>query len=330
MRLALDAMGGDSAPQIVLEGAIEAARADQLPITLLGPEDVLEPLLASYAPLPPSLQLRHAPQVVAMDEHPTAAVRDKPNSSIGMGLEMVRSGQADAFVSAGNTGAIMAYATLRLGRLPGIERPAIGTVFPTVRGKSLLLDVGANADCKPSYLLQFAQMGVAYAQGALGVPDVRVALLNIGEEPTKGSQLAQEAYRLLQESGLNFIGNLEGNDLPHGLAEVIVTDGFTGNVVIKTAEGVSELLMASIRKALTSRFHYRLAASLLRPAFRAVARDMDYAEYGGAPLLGVKGVVIIAHGRSNARAIRRALAVARQAVESGLLEALSKAIASQP
>lgn len=330
MRLALDAMGGDSAPHVVLEGALEAARADQLPITLLGPEDVLEPLLAPYAPLPPSLELRHAPQVVAMDEHPTAAVRDKPNSSIGIGLEMVRSGQADAFVSAGNTGAIMAYATLRLGRLPGIERPALGIVFPTATGKSLLLDVGANADCKPSYLLQFAQMGATYAQGVLGVPDVRVALLNIGEEPTKGSQLAQEAYQLLQASDLNFVGNIEGEDLPRGLAEVIVTDGFTGNVAIKTAEGVAELLMASLREALTARLHYRLAAALLRPAFRAVARNLDYAEYGGAPLLGVKGVVIIAHGRSNARAIRRALSVARQAVESRLLEALSKAITGRP
>ena len=322
MRIALDAMGGDNAPHAIVEAAVETARKHQLGVALLGPQEVLEPLLVPYAPLPPSLTLRYAPEVVAMDEHPSAAVRGKKASSIAVGMELVKSGEADAFVSAGNTGAIMAYALLGLGRLPGIERPALGTVFSAKSGPCLLLDVGANADCKPSYLLQFARMGAAYMQGALGVSHVRVGLLNIGEEEGKGSQLAQEAYQLLKSGGIDFVGNVEGKDLPQGLAEVVVTDGFTGNVAIKVAEGVSEFLMSGLRDSLTSRWHYRLAAATLRPAFRGLARRLDYAEYGGAPLLGVRGVVIIGHGRSNARAIQRALLVARQAVEGAIIESI--------
>lgn len=241
-------------------------------------------------------------------------------------MGLVKSGAADAFVSAGNTGAVMAYGLLSLGRLPGVERPALSSVFPTLDGRCLILDVGANADCRPSHLLQFGIMGAAYMEGALGAPNPRVGLLSIGEEETKGNQLTLEAHQLLKQSGLNFIGNVEGKDIPKGLADVVVTDGFSGNVAIKVAEGVSEAVVALIRRAVTSRWYFKVAAAALRPAFRSVAKRMDYAEYGGAPLLGVKGVVIISHGRSNARAIERALEVAAQAVRGRVVETIARGV----
>jgi glycerol-3-phosphate acyltransferase PlsX len=329
MRLALDAMGGDHAPQVVVEAALRSARSASFDIALVGQPQVVEPLLAPHRPLPANLAFEPAPDVVAMDGHPGTAVRQHPQSSIGVGIGLVKAGAADAFVSAGNTGAVMAFAVLKLGRLPGVERPALGSVFPTERDRCLVLDAGANADCRASYLLQFALMGAAYMAGVYGVCNPRVGLLNIGEEPTKGNQLALEAHRLLRESGLNFIGNVEGRDVPRGAADVVVTDGFSGNVLIKTAEGVGEAAGNLIRQQVTARWHYKLAAAVLRPAFRAVARRMDYAEYGGAPLLGVPGVVIIGHGRSNARAIERGLAVAAQAVESGVVGTIARSIRGQ-
>ncbi len=319
-------MGGDFAPHVVLQGALAAAGTGAFDIVLVGPREVLEPLLAAHQPLPPNLHLEHAPDVVAMDDHPSAVVRRKPRSSIGVGMGLVKSGAADAFVSAGNTGAVMAYGLLSLGRLPGVERPALSSVFPTLDGRCLILDVGANADCRPSHLLQFGIMGAAYMEGALGAPNPRVGLLSIGEEETKGNQLTLEAHQLLKQSGLNFIGNVEGKDIPKGLADVVVTDGFSGNVAIKVAEGVSEAVVALIRRAVTSRWYFKVAAAALRPAFRSVAKRMDYAEYGGAPLLGVKGVVIISHGRSNARAIERALEVAAQAVRGRVVETIARGV----
>lgn len=315
MRIALDAMGGDHAPEVVIEGALQVTRTTDHQVILVGPEQTV----GSLIPNPPaSISVRHASEVVAMGEHPTAALREKKDSSIAVGIDLVRSGDADAFVSAGNTGAVMATATLALGRLPGVDRPALAIPFPTDRGVSLLLDVGANADAKAAYLVQFAQMGVAYARAVFGIPQPRVALLNIGEEPGKGSQLAKAAFDLLSTSGLDFAGNVEGKDLAKGVADVIVTDGFTGNVVIKVAEGVSEHLTSAIRQAVMSRWHYRLAGAILRPALRAMARRMDYSEFGGAPLLGVRGVVIIAHGRSDARAISNAVLAAARAAEHPL------------
>lgn len=315
MRIALDAMGGDRAPDVVVQGALQVTRSTDHEVILVGREQTIQSLLTN----PPSaLSVRHASEVITMDEPPTAALRVKRDSSIAVGIELVRSGDAQAFVSAGNTGAVMATATLALGRVPGVERPALAIPFLTDRGVSLLLDVGANADAKPSYLVQFAHMGVAYARGVFGAAQPRVALLNIGEEPGKGSQLAKEAFELLSTSGLDFVGNVEGKDLAKGLADVIVTDGFTGNVVIKVAEGVAENLTSGIRQAVLSRWHYRLAGAVLRPALRAMARRMDYSEYGGAPLLGVNGVVIIAHGRSDSRAIYNAVLAAARAAEHPL------------
>lgn len=325
MRIAVDAMGGDYAPGAVVAGAIDAARRLGLDIALTGPPAEIASLLEREAPLPRGVEAVAAPDIVGMDEHPADVVRRKPRSSIAVGLDLVKSREADAFVSAGNTGAVMAYAVLRLGRVSGVERPALGAVFPSAQGPVLVLDVGANADSRPSYLVQFAQMGVAYAERVLGVPAPRVGLLNIGEEEAKGSQLAQEAHRLLAASGLPFAGNVEGTDIPRGAVSVVVTDGFTGNVALKVAEGVSEFITGALRQEITSRPHYRLAALLLRPAFRALRQRLDYAEYGGAPLLGVNGVVIVAHGRSDARAIFSAIRAARDAVQGGLVDAIRDA-----
>jgi len=317
MRIALDAMGGDRAPEVVVRGAFEVARSTGLEVILVGVEDALRPLLAGA---PESVSYRQAPQVVAMDEPPSTALRRKPESSIAIGVQLVKSGEAGAFVSAGNTGAVLATALFTLGRSPGVERPALAVPFPTDRGVSLLLDAGANADVRPSHLVQFAHLGVTYAKDVLGIPSPRVALLNIGEEPGKGNQLAKEAFDLLTASDVDFAGNLEGKDLGRGLAEVIVTDGFTGNVAIKVAEGVAENLVSSLRTAILSRWRYRLAAAVLRPAFRAIARRLDYSEYGGAPLLGVQGTVIIAHGRSDERAIGNAILAAARAAQAGVRE----------
>ena len=315
-------MGGDFAPQVVLEGGLLAAREYDIPLILVGPRHVIEPFIAASGARHGSLEVCHAPEVVTMDEHPAGAIRQKPLSSIAVGLDLVKNGQADAFVSAGNTGAVMATALLRLGRLPGIERPALGAMLPTTSGRCLLLDVGANADCKPGYLLQFAHMGVAYMQ-AMGMSDVRVGLLNIGEEETKGNQLSLEAHQLLAKSGLHFLGNVEGKDLTRGAADVVVTDGFTGNVIIKTAEGLGEMVVQQIREVLTSKLQYKLAAALLLPAIKELARRFDYSESGGVPLLGVNGVVVIGHGRSNARAIQQAVLVASRAVEGNVVQAIS-------
>lgn len=322
MRIALDAMGGDYAPAETVKGALVAAAAG-LEIALVGPPASIEMELARYGRYPAGISVVPASQVIAMDEHPALAVRQKTDSSLSVGLRLVKSGEAAAFVSAGNTGAVMAAALFILGRIEGVERPALGGVLPSATNTPvLLLDIGANADCKPAWLLQFAQMGSAYLERTFQVRTPRVALLNIGEEEGKGNQLAREAHALLKRSGLNFIGNIEGKDIPRGLADVVVTDGFTGNVLLKTAEGVVDYVVAELRAAMTSRPHYKLAAAVLRPAFRRVARRLDYREYGGVPLLGVNGVVIIAHGRSNARAIASALRVAEQAVSGGMREAL--------
>jgi glycerol-3-phosphate acyltransferase PlsX len=258
-----------------------------------------------------------------MDESPAQSVRRKRDSSLMVGLELVKTDSAQAFVSAGNTGAVMAGALLTLGRIEGVDRPALGILLPSSAGPPVLvLDAGANADCRAEWLLQFAHMGSAFVAKTRRIPRPRVALLNIGEEESKGSQLALEAHALLKQSGLNFVGNVEGKDVPHGTADVVVTDGFTGNVVLKTSEGAAEFIFKEMQAGLTSKLHLKLAAALLRPALRKVARRIDFREYGGAPLLGVNGVVIIAHGRSNARAITSALRMAADAAESGVIEGL--------
>jgi glycerol-3-phosphate acyltransferase PlsX len=320
--IALDAMGGDNAPGEIVAGAVEAARDPGVRVALVGRPDDIAACLARHGPRPDTITIVPASEVIEMDERPAQAARQKKDSSIVAGLRLVKQGEADAFVSAGNTGAVMAAAIMYLGRIKGIERPTLAGLMPLSGKLTVFLDVGANADCKPAYLLQFAEMASAYMQRVWKVERPRVALLNIGEEETKGSTLAQEAYALLAKSGLNFIGNVEGRHVPTDVADVIVTDGFTGNVVVKTMEGMAEYIQGQMRAAIKSRPWYALAGLALMPAFNQMRKKLDYREYGAGPLLGVNGLVFIGHGRSDARAVVSALRVAREAAQSGMLEAL--------
>lgn len=328
MRIALDAMGGDHAPREVVRGAVESAREQDIEIVLVGKREAVEAELALCDHEGLNLSIVEASQVVEMGDHPAASVRQKRDSSIAVGMNLLKEGTVSALVSAGNSGAMMAAALLILGRMEEIERPAIGTVLPTSTGVTFLLDAGANVDCKPTYLAQFAHMGSIYMERVFGVERPRVGLLSVGEEETKGNQLVVEAHRLLKRSALNFIGNVEGRDIPKGMADVVVCDGFTGNVVLKAIEGLSEMLFEYLRQALTRQLHFKVAASILRPAFSAVRKQLDYTEYGGAPLLGVNGVVIIAHGRSDAKAIKNAARVAKQVVEQDMLAAMESGVSS--
>jgi len=322
-------MGGDHAPAVVVDGAIQAARALETEIVLVGQQAAVEAELHKYDTTGLPLTVVHASQVVEMDEHPAAAVKAKKDSSMVVGMDLVRHGEADAFVTAGNSGGALAAALFRLGRIRGVQRPALSTVFPsqTPQGHCFFLDVGANADCKPEYLLQFAIMGSVYAERILGVPQPRVAIVSNGEEVGKGNQLVQETVPLLQASGLNFVGNAEGKDIPWGIADVIVTDGFTGNVIVKLSEGVAKFITDTLKTEITSRTLSKVGALLAKPAFDMIKRRLDYREYGGAPLLGVDGVVIVAHGRSDAYAIKNAVLVAARTVENGVLEAIKHGIA---
>lgn len=326
IRIAVDAMGGDRAPAEVVQGAVMAASAYGLEIALVGDQDSIRADLTRLRADSLPLTIVHADQVVEMHEHPVAAVKAKKRSSIVVAMELAKSGEVDAVVSAGNSGAVTAAALFVLGRIGGIERPAISTILPTPKRNVMLLDIGANADCRPQYLLQFAIMGSLYVEKVLGAPNPTVALLSNGEEATKGNLLTQETYQLLQKTNLNFIGNIEGKDLPHGVADVVVTDGFVGNVTLKLSEGLSEVLLQMVREELNRDVVSRLAALAALPAFRRLKRRIDYTEVGGAPLLGVEGVCIVAHGRSNAKAISSAVRLASQAAEQDIVEVIRRGI----
>jgi len=324
IRIALDAAGGDRGAEEVLKAA--ALVAGRYDITLVGPRElVVSAARAVGVDLRP-FGLVDAPEIVGMGEHPSEAIRAKPRSSLAVGLELVAGNRADAFVSAGNSGAVVAGALLILGRIPGVDRPGVATHLPTFGGRIIIIDAGANADCRPHHLLQFGVMGSAYFSCTFGNPSPRVGLLNIGEEPTKGNLLTRRAYQLLSSSPLNFVGNVEGKDLPWDVADVVVADGFSGNVALKTAEGIGEMLFKAIQAKINQRWRYRLGGLLLAPAFRELLNRYDYAEYGGAPLLGVRGVVVLAHGRSNARALRGAIEMAAGAVRTGVTEAVARAV----
>jgi glycerol-3-phosphate acyltransferase PlsX len=326
MLVALDAMGGDFAPAEIVAGALLAHAELAINVALVGPREIVEAEVAKHGAAPSGIEVIHASQAIAMDEAPAQAVRSKRDASINVAMDLVKSGIAGACVSAGNTGAVMASALMTLGRIPGIERPALGTIAPYSERGILVLDVGANADVKPNYLIQFAQMGAVYAERVMGVPRPRVALLNIGSEQTKGSELVQEVYERLDRADLNFVGNIEGGDVHHNRADVIVTDGFTGNVAVKVTEGVADFIFRELRSALTSKLRYRLAALVLRPALLKMRDRMDPGTYGGVPLLGVNGVVTIAHGNSDARAIKNALRFAHEGATSGMLDSIRSAL----
>ena len=322
MIIALDAMGGDRAPSEPVRGAVIARRELGLQVALVGAPELLRDELARHGPVPSGIELVPASEAIGMDEPPVQAVRQKKDSSINVAMDLVKRGVASAVVSAGSTGAVMASALLNLGRVRGIERPAIGTMAPYNTKGILVLDVGANADCKPSYLVQFAQMGAVYMEKVVGMPRPRVGLMNIGEEPSKGNELTQEVYARLQQLDLNFVGNIEPDRIHRGVADVVVTDGFTGNVAVKAVEGMADFIFSQLKAGIMSRPQYRLAALVLRPVLLQMRRRMDYGEYGGAPLLGVNGVVIVAHGRADGQAIKNALRNAREAASSGMLDAL--------
>jgi len=318
--IALDAMGGDHAPGEIVLGAVQAAREYRIPVILVGQEERIRAELGRHDTAGLPLTILHCDDIIEMDEHPTDALRHKPRASLLVAIELVRDGRAAGAVSAGNSGAMMAGALFILKRLPGVERPALAALYPTQRGRCLLVDVGANTDCKPQYLVQFALMGSVYMEYIFGVKQPRIGLLANGEEETKGSRVVQTAHRLLKgvaaAGGLNFIGNVEGKDIPRGSADVIIMDGFVGNVALKLSEGLAEMLFSMLKEEITSSVLNRLAGVALRPALKRMYKRLDYEEYGGSPLLGVNGVAIIAHGRSKARAIKNALRVAYQAAES--------------
>lgn len=329
MKIVVDAMGGDQAPAVVVDGAVQAAREWDIEVILAGQRGPVQAELEKYNTAGLPLTLKHASEVIEMHEHPAAAVRTKKDNSMIVGMEMVKRREADAFFTAGNSGGALAAALFRLGRIRGIKRPALSTVFPsqTPHGFCFILDIGANADCRPEYLLQFAMMGSVYAERVLGVPNPRVAIVSNGEEEGKGNQLVRETVPFLKASPLNFVGNAEGKDILRGLADVIVTDGFTGNVIIKLAEGVSRFLMDLLKENLTASSMSKVGAALAKPAFDNVRSRLDYREYGGAPLLGIDGVVIVGHGRSDALAIKNAIRVATQTVENSVLEAIKQGLA---
>ncbi|HOG48304.1 MAG TPA: phosphate acyltransferase PlsX [Anaerolineae bacterium] len=326
MRIVLDAMGGDYAPAAVVDGGVQAAREFGVEVVLAGRREAIEPELAKHDTAGLQLPIVHASQVIEMDEHPALVAKAKRDSSMVVGMQLVRQGEADAFVTMGNSGGALAVALFHLGRLKGIKRPALSSVFPTVKGPAFLIDLGANADCKPEYLLQFAVMGSVYAERVLGIANPRVGLVSNGEEEGKGNSLVQETTPLLKASGLNFVGNVEGKDVPAGLADVIVTDGFTGNVIVKISEGVAAMILEVLEREIKARPVAMAGALLAKPAFRAVKRALDYSEYGGAALLGVNGIVIVGHGRSNAKAVKSALRVAKVAIESKVLDAIRSGV----
>src|SRR5437763_9157311 len=318
--IALDAMGSDRAPKPEIEGAIQAARRFGIPVALVGSEETLRAEMSRH-PFSRSLPITvvHASEVITMDDKAVQAVRAKRDSTMRVGLRLVREGKADAFITAGNTGAAMATAKMVLGGLPGVDRPALVAIIPTaMRTVTALLDVGATVDCKPHNLEQFAMMGEIYFRSMFGTARPRVGLLSIGEEEGKGNELTREAYPLLKQLPINFVGNVEGRDIYNGKVDVIVADGFVGNVALKTSEGVANLVRSTLKETLAATITRQVGYLLSRSAFHDFKKRLDYSEYGGAPLLGLRGVCIVSHGSSNANAIKNAVRVASEFAQHGV------------
>jgi glycerol-3-phosphate acyltransferase PlsX len=320
-------MGGDAGPSIVVPGALAGARSCSAELVLVGRERAIRSALGSAITDHVRFEIIEAEDEIGMHEQAAQAARRRPDSSVNVAVGLVKRREADAMVSAGNSGAVMASALLQLGRLPGVDRPAIASLIPTLEGETMLLDLGAVTDPKPENLVQFARMAVVYTQRLRGLSYPSVGLLSIGEEPGKGNQLVQDVFPRLQAvPGLNFIGNVEGKDLLRGATDIVVTDGFTGNVALKTIEGTASMLNELLGREVTRGVHRKLAAALLRPAFREAGRRLDYQRFGGAPLLGVDGVAVIAHGRSTGRAIANAVVAAATTVERGVVPAIAEAM----
>jgi glycerol-3-phosphate acyltransferase PlsX len=327
--IAVDAMGGDAAPGHIVDGALAAARHFDLGVVLVGPVALLEAELARHIGADRArVRLAEADAVVDMAEAPAAALRRKPTASVKVAAEIVARGEAAAFFSAGHTGASVMAAHAAFGMLAGVDRPALAATVPTRRRPAVLLDVGASVECRPHHLLQFAIMGSVYARIGLGIDTPRVALLSIGEEETKGNELTRDAHRLLKTSPLSFIGNVEARDVYSGQADVIVCDGFTGNVALKISEGLVEVAEDLLREELASTITARVGSLLTLRALRHFRRRVDYSEYGGAPLLGVSGIAIVGHGRSSAKAVRNAVAMAYRFAASNLIQRVERDIAA--
>jgi glycerol-3-phosphate acyltransferase PlsX len=330
MKIALDAMGGDFAPDVTIAGAIEVISEEDtdLEIILVGNKEVLENRLRGIKYPHDRLSVYHAAEVVQMHESPIAALRRKKESSIRKAIDLVKSKKADAAVSAGHSGVAMATALFVLGKLPNVDRPAIATIMPSLKGYFLLIDAGANVDCTPKNLLEFAHMGNSYFKTIFNVPLPKIAILSIGEEDTKGNELTREAFKLLKDSNLNFIGNIEGKDVFSGNADVIVCDGFIGNIVLKVSEGLADTILKMLKFEIANVVTGRIGYMMIKPAIKNFKKRTDYSEYGGAPLLGINGTCIISHGRSSARAIKNAIKVAadmaRKRVYEIIAEDLSK------
>ncbi len=331
MRIVVDAMGGDHGPVVVIDGALAAVKEYNTDIVLVGDEAKIKACLSKAKYHGDKVSVVHADEVIGMHESPATSVRRKRNSSIVVGINLVKESKADAFFSAGNTGAVVSAATLSLRLLPGIERPGIAIITPTLKGIALIIDVGANIDAKPLHLLQYGYMGCAYLEGVFHKQNCSVGLLNVGEEESKGTDFTKEVYEMLSKSNLNFIGNVEGKAMFSGVCDVIVCDGFVGNVALKVTEGTAEAIQVFMKRhLLKTNILGKLGILLLKKTFINFKKDLDYAEYGGAPLLGVDGVVIIGHGRSNARAIKNAIRVAGEEVENKVNQKIIEAITPKP
>jgi glycerol-3-phosphate acyltransferase PlsX len=328
MPIVLDGMGSDNYPIPEVAGALKAAELLDTKIFLVGQEERILPLLKDQ-PADPRVELIHAPEIIEMGDKPARNARRKADNSMAIGMDLVKEGRAEAFVTAGNTGGAMANGLFRLGRIPGVKRPALTTILPTRNGHAVLVDIGANADCKPLFLLQFGIMGSIYAEKVLGIQSPRVALLSNGEEEGKGNELVKETYPLFKDSNLNFVGNAEPKELYGGDVDVVVSDGFTGNIFIKTSEAVSKLLLDVMKDELTSSIRTKLGAGLAMPAFKNLRKMLDPRQIGAAPLLGIDGLVFVGHGRSDDLAVVNSIKAAKHAIDAKLLSNLKEAIQDQ-
>lgn len=318
MKIAVDAMGGDFAPQAVVEGSIQAARELNIPIILVGDKDRVEAELKKHNATDPNITVRHASEIVEMDESPTQAIRKKKDSSLKVCFDLVKSGQASAVVSAGNSGAAMAAGIFLFRKIKGVDRPAIAVSVPTMKDPAIILDVGGNVDCKPNHLVQFAVMGDVYARYILKKERPRIGLLSNGEEEGKGNELTRETHTLIKKTGLNYIGYVEGRDIYRGEVDVVVTDGFVGNVVLKLSEGLVEAVTTMLKNEIMASVPSKIGYLLSKGAFQKLKKKIDYAEYGGAPLLGIDGTCFISHGRSNPKAIKNAIIRAYEFAKGGV------------
>lgn len=326
MRIIFDAMGGDNAPDETLKGARLARDEYGVEITLVGDKPLLTERAAALSVDLAGLDIRHAPTQISMEDEPTAVLKEKGDCSMAEGLRMLKSGEGDAFVSAGNTGALVVGATMIAGRLKGIKRAALTTVIPSATGAYLLADVGANAECRPEMLVQFGVMGSAYMEKIMGIAAPKVGIANIGTEPHKGTPLQQETYRLMQDAPLHFIGNAEARDIPFGVADVVVCDGFTGNIILKLTEGLAKMMAGEVKKVMFKSPLTKLGALTMAGGMKGFKDKMDYSKYGGAPLLGLKAPVIKAHGSSGAEAFQNAIRQAKTMVENGVISTIETAL----